>query len=310
MTGICAHVGFTPTGPGDDPCGTTGTRRKDRKEDPMEHRLNTPLSLALACTAAALAAAFPAGAEPDDDDEQAFGAVSVIIETNATDCDSGLQFFFDADPWRHVVVSSPRGRPVLVVRPRGALAGYGLTEQFNETNEPVMAELADAAPELECDEAEGTLEDLFHRFPAGAYEFEGLTVEGEELDGEAVLSHVIPAPPVLLSPEEDVPADPDGTVVRWERVDGLIPVFPNVFGPRGITDGDVEIVAFEIVVDREAVDGVEAPLRILDAKVPGDVTEVMLPPGIMEPNSLYKLEVLQIDRSGNQTIAESTFETQ
>ena len=143
--------------------------------------------------------AFPHDARGQDGDEDGipFSDVSVILETNATDCDTGLQLFFDGDAWNEVKVEAPNGIRILHVRATGPLRGFGLTEQFNETNEPVMAELVEGFPELECDEPEFTLEELFELFPEGIYEFEGQTIEGDELEGEATLSHVIPAPPRL-----------------------------------------------------------------------------------------------------------------
>ena len=254
--------------------------------------------------AAMLAAGMTFGAFPhdvlgqdDDENEIPFSDVSIILETNATDCDTGLQLFFDGDPWRRVSVEDPNGRTILDVRATGALRGFGLTEQFNETNEPVMAELVEGFPELECDEPEFTLEELFELFPEGVYEFEGKTVEGEELEGEATLSHAISAPAEIVAPEEGSVLNANNPVsIEWVRVNE--PILPDL--------GPVEIVGFQVIVERED----PAPLVVFTADLPADATKVTVPPEFLQPGASYKFEVLQIDVSGNQTIAESVFETE
>lgn len=258
--------------------------------------------------AAMLATALTAGAfvhdargQNGDEVENPFSDVSIILETNATDCDTGLQLFFDGDPWKSVNVEDPSGKRILDVRALGPLGGFGLTEQFNETNEPVMEELVEGFPELECEEPEFTLEELFERFPEGTYEFEGSTVEGDEIEGEATLSHVIPAPPEIVAPEEDSVLDAnEPVIIKWTRVDE--PILPGL-GREPLDD--VLIIGFQVVVVRED----PAPVAVFTADLPPDATEVTVPPQFLQPDASYTFEVLQIDVSGNQTIAESGFET-
>jgi hypothetical protein len=103
-----------------------------------------------------LAAGLIFGASPHDARGQEQDA-SIILETNATDCDTGLQLFFTGDAWKRFIVEDPDGGRMLDVTPMGPLRRLGLIEQFNETNEPVMEELVSAFPELECAEPESTL---------------------------------------------------------------------------------------------------------------------------------------------------------
>jgi hypothetical protein len=242
-----------------------------------------------------------ARSQDGDADEIAFSDVSIILETNATDCDTGLQLFFDGDPWKSVNVEDPSGKRILDVRALGPLGGFGLTEQFNETNEPVMEELVEGFPELECEEPEFTLEELFELFPEGTYEFEGKTVAGAEIESEATLSHVIPAPPDIVAPEEDSVLDANEPVsIEWTRVDK--PILPGL-GREPLDD--VEIIGFQVIVVRED----PSPLVVFSADLPADVTEVTVSPEFLQSGANYTFEVLQIDVSGNQTIAESGFET-
>src|SRR5918994_2077444 len=181
-------IPFT-TGKGDTTMRQSDSDPNGRQEQVLGPCIPQALSwLPAAMLAAGLAfGAFPhdARGQDGDEDEILFEEVTIILETNATDCDTGLQLFFDGDAWNEVKVEAPNGIRILHVRAMGPLRGFGLTEQFNETNEPVMAELVEGFPELECDEPEFTLEELFELFPEGIYEFEGETVEGDELEGEA-----------------------------------------------------------------------------------------------------------------------------
>jgi hypothetical protein len=275
--------------------GTNG--RRERRFGPSISRAFSRLPAAI-LTAVLMFGAFPHDARSQDsnEDELPFADVSIILETNATDCDTGLQLFFDGDAWKSVKIKDPNGRRILDVRALGSLRGFGLVEQFNETDEPVMKELVEGFPELECDEPEFTLEEFFELFPEGIYEFKGKTVEGDKMEGEATLSHVIPAPPEIVAPEEDSVLDVNNSVIiEWERVDE--PILPGL--------GDVEIGGFQVIVERED----PAPLVVFTADLSADTTAVRVPPQFLQTGASYSFAVLQIDVSGNQTIAESGFET-
>lgn len=265
----------------------------------QERRFGPCISQALfRLPAAMLWAGLIFGAFPHDARGQ---DASIILETNATDCDTGLQLFFDGDAWKRVIVEDPNGRRILDLKAMGRLRGLGLVEQFNETNEPVMEELVEAFPELECAEPEFTLEEFFELFPEGIYRFQARTSEGDRIESEATLSHAIPAPPEIVAPEEGSVLDAnDPVIIHWERVDE--PILERVGGEP--LDG-VEIIGFQVVVEREN----PAPLVVFTADLPADATEVTVPPEFLQPDASYKFEVLQIDVSGNQTIAESEFET-
>jgi hypothetical protein len=44
--------------------------------------------------------------------------------------------------------------------------------------------------------------------------------------------------------------------------------------------------------------------------LPASKTRVTVPPEFLEPNTVYLFEVLAIEEGGNQTITESSFETE
>jgi hypothetical protein len=62
---------------------------------------------------------------------------------------------------------------------------------------------------------------------------------------------------------------------------------------------------YEVLVVDDAV-GVPNPQRSFDVMQPGDATSVSVPSQFLAPGS-YKVEVLAIDRTGNQTLSEVPF---
>ena len=116
-----------------------------------------------------------------DEDESSFSEAEIFFELNNTDGDLGIHALIDGDPWKRLQIEDTAERRMLNVRVSGRLRRQGLTEIFFESAEPTFAELSPAR--------------FFRRFPAGTYEVEGLTLEGDELEGEVTLTHVIPAPP-------------------------------------------------------------------------------------------------------------------
>jgi Fibronectin type III domain len=204
-----------------------------------------------------------------------FADVKMIVEVNSTDGDAGLQVFLDGEAWQSIEVRSPDGRTILDVSAKGKnLKDLGLTELFSESEEPSFDELP--------------LERFLARFPAGEYRFVGRTVEGRRLTGKAVLSHDIPAGPMLLSPQPDTPVTGDSVVVEWRPA----------IQPQGI-----DIVSYQVSVERED------PLRVVAVDLPSTATSITVPAEFLEPGTEYKVEVLAIEASGNQTITERTFVT-
>jgi hypothetical protein len=198
----------------------------------------------------------------------------IIIETNATDGDTGIQIFLDADGWDEMTVSAPNGETMVLVRGEGSIAELGLTEFFFESVEPELSELP--------------LEELLALFPEGEYGFLGKTLEGDELVGTAVFTHAIPDGPVLLAPQEDAVVEPNEVVVSWAPV----------ADPPGS-----QIVAYQVIV--EGGD----PEREFSVHVPASVTSVSVPAEFINPTTEYDFEVLAIETGGNQTISESSFVT-
>ncbi len=205
-----------------------------------------------------------------------FSDARIRIEINATDGDSGLHVLLDAEGWKYVKIFAPNGRMVFHVAGGGGVRKTGLTELFFESAEPGFDELP--------------LDEFLKRFPAGEYRFVGKTIEGDTLSSIAVLTHVLPAAPTLLSPAENSVQDPANTVVRWE---------PVADPPGG------RITRYEVLVTQEE----PKPKRVLSAVLPATVSSMTVPPTFLLPNTEYKFEVLAIEEGGNQTLSEGTFRT-
>jgi hypothetical protein len=204
------------------------------------------------------------------DSEIPFSKAKIIIEFNSTANggvgDVGVQVLLDGEPWRLLKIKSPNGREILHIIASSSLRKQGLTELF---------------------------------FEEGTYEFEGKTIEGQEIEGKATFTHVIPAGPVIVSPPLNAEVDPKNLVISWKAV------------TKDIAGRDSVIVAYQIIVERTDNDQLGAALRTFDIKLPATSQSVTVPAEFLEPGTEYKFEVLAIEAGGNQTISEGgPFRTQ
>lgn len=208
-----------------------------------------------------------------------------LIEHNATDDDTGYQLFVDGEPWNRLTVEGPGGG-VIEVNALGAMVGFGLTEGFFETNEPPGAEFP--------------LEDVLALFPEGKYVFEAASVDGPTLRGTATLTHTIPAEPEIRSPAEGAVVDPRNLVVSWNPVE------------ESLTGGRLTIEGYQVIVAKDVdLKPSESFFKSeMSVFLPASTTSLTVPSEFLEPRTAYGIEVLAIESSGNQTIAQRTFETQ
>ncbi len=199
-----------------------------------------------------------------------FKSATLIVETNGTDGDAGLQIDLDHEPWRSISIARPDGQMIFDVRNRGVLKDYGLTELFSESSEPPFTQFPFA--------------EFKKLFPEGRYTFTGETIDGGMMKSRVRLTHNIPAAPEVTSPEEGSTVPADGLVVEW------LPVT----SPAGI-----EIAEYLVGLSGLTVTG-------LKAELPADATGLTIPAEILESGD-YTLEVLAIEVGGNQTITEVHF---
>jgi hypothetical protein len=220
---------------------------------------------------------------------------TIIVEVNATDGDAGFQIFLDGEGWKRVSIYDPNWRQIFKVKTRGGVREIGGgTELFLETAEPEF-------------ETPDELQELLDLLPPGDYRFYGRTVEGDWLHGTAELTHNIPCAPELVQPAEVDPEEQEPNVVpepvniSWEEVENLLGPDPDEPEEVGCTEEEAEIVGYQVIVEDEEA-GQEFNITL-----PADATNVTVPDEFTLPNRVYKFEVLAIEDSGNQTIAESFF---
>ena len=255
-------------------------------------------------TAGATAAQTPSTAQPSsappspgaelcfDEGEPFEGEARVYIEHNATDKDTGLHGMFDQEGLVKGCLRTPDGTEILLVDPVNPLDDLGINQFFFESREPPNAEYSIA--------------DLKADFPEGNYLISGVDYEGTKRVGSALFTHAIPRPPKIVEPrlvgEEQAESNrrpATGLIIDWEPVSETI-------------DGEpVEIAGYEVIVTQEEYD---APHNLsrpeYDVHVPADLTKLAVPRGFLQPDTLYEVEVLALEESGNQTIRVGFFTTE
>lgn len=221
-----------------------------------------------------------------------FETAYLYIEHNATDADTGVHGLFGGEAWSELCIWDPSGELILSVQPKGSLGELAISDLFFESREPPNDE--------------HPIETLTAAFPEGEYTVGGTDFEGVARVGTATFTHDIPAAPVIATPEvvEDEEegaenlVEREGLVVSWEPV------------AETLTGDPVTITAYEVIVtkvDHEDPNGFSRP--IYDVHVGPEVTALPVVMEFLEPDTLYELEVLAIEVSGNQTISLGFFTT-
>ncbi len=240
--------------------------------------------------------------DEDDEDDIEFDEAHVFFELNNTDGDLGIHALIDGEPWKRLRIEDQQERRVLDVKLRGRLRRQGLTEIFFESAEPNFEELSPV--------------EFFDRFPAGTYEIEGVTLEGDKLESETEITHAMPAPPkptVNGEPsngsscdEDEEPVTVSGPVViAWPKVDKT---HPDLGEPRN--SDEITINNYEVVVEVEfEVDG-EDFASVFSVILPPDVTSMTIPAEFIAQGEEFKYEVLAREESFNQTAVECFFKVE
>ena len=80
---------------------------------------------------------------------------------------------------------------------------------------------------------------------------------------------------------------------------------------RNTVDGEpVKITGYEVIVTKEVPDDPHGFSRpTYDVHVPARVNALSVPAEFLEPHTVYELEVLALEQSGNQTISVGFFKT-
>lgn len=214
--------------------------------------------------------------------EEKMPTTKLFFEYNSTDNDTGIHGAFDTSSFTELCIYDPNGKQILAVKPQGKLKELGMAGIFFESREPKHGEVSIRKHESD--------------FPEGLYSIKAVTHEGVGLTGAAMLTHTVPAPTTILFPKEKQTLGIGDVEVRWTPV-------------TSTTKGEpVVITGYEVIVTKENHEdphGLSQP--IYDVHVNPSVTSLRVPKEFFEPNTEYELEVLAIEKSGNQTITVSFF---
>jgi hypothetical protein len=237
-------------------------------------------------------------ADDDDDDELEFEETWFNIEFNFSDQDLGVRGFVDGEPWKEVEIEDPNERTIAKIKAKKSMKQQGFAELFFESGEPTLEEV--------------TIAEFLSRFPEGTYEFEGETIEGDEIEGEADFTHVIPCGPGGLS-AAGANTSGDPIIIKWEEVTQVVDLENSVYDAVSCIDPEdpeyLQIVGYRVEVEWEEVldEGTEDEEEIthrFGIDLMADQFQVTVPPEFIPPGQEYQFEVLAVEVSGNQTITE------
>jgi hypothetical protein len=204
-------------------------------------------------------------------EEISLSEARIYWEYNSSGPDLGVHVFLDGEDWKSMKIFHPNGKLLFSVEGKQGYKELGMTELFFEGAEPNLNDVE--------------LQDLLDLFPEGEYEFEGLTVDGNEIEGEADFSHAIPD-----GPDVSDTGDVSGStlIIKWDPVDSP---------PDGFPDEEITIVGYQVIVDS------------FEVTLPSTATQCTVPPEFVDSldSGEHVFEVLAIEESGNQSITEGTF---
>ncbi|MDP9495312.1 MAG: hypothetical protein M3P87_08735 [Actinomycetota bacterium] len=235
-----------------------------------------------------------AGQEPTCPTEgEVLETAKLYVEHNATDADTGVHGLFGGEAWSELCLWDPNGQLIMLVDPQGPLGDLTVSDLFFESREPPNDEFS--------------MDDLKAAFPEGEYKVGGTDFERIPRVGVALFTHDVPAEPDITAPvlaeDEETAGEAIvssiGMVVTWDPVTELV-------------SGDsLTVTGYEVIVtkvDHDDPNGWSRP--VYDVHVGPDATSLSVPVEFFEPATVYELEVLAIEVSGNQTISVGFFTTE
>jgi hypothetical protein len=260
----------------------------------MSRQMSRPLFLPLLTlallssgAAALISSSGRAGSSGRAEQARRFTEAEIFVELNDTDGDLGLHASIDGEPWTSLEIEGPYERKLLDIFSVGHLRNQGMTQLSFESAEPPFDVLDPA--------------DFFRRFPEGRYEIEARAQGGGTLEGTAVLSHVLAAPPenILVSgmpAAESCDATPlpkvfAPVIIRWDPVTTSHPDIGK--------SGPIKVSRYQFFVERAGV--------TLSIDLPATITEFEVPRAVTDLGKDFKFEIIARTTTGNNTAVESCF---
>jgi hypothetical protein len=172
----------------------------------------------------------------------------------------------DGDDLLSARIKDPNGRWIFGDLAMGPLREQFLTETFVESAEP----LCWPDPEADPDEEIVTLEEFLERWTPGTYVFRGRGEGGERSTGATELTYALPAAPADVDFDEAViswaPGDDLGHCASASELDDLV-----LDGELPVHPEDVEVAAWEIVLEPDVDDGDPTGALTYTIRVAGDI---------------------------------------
>ncbi len=129
---------------------------------------------------------------------------------------------------------------------------------------------------------ESSLADVLATYPEGVYPMRARARDGSCVEGSAVLSHRLPAAPVVIYPTEGDSSVPTNFTVTWTPDPGA--------------------AGYQVILEQDENDG-------LIVKLPAGSGSFRVPDRVLESGKETLLEVVAIGSNGNRTQVEVSFTT-
>ena len=127
-----------------------------------------------------------------------------------------------------------------------------------------------------------------------------------ELTGSATFTHDVPAPPTIDAPV--LAADPRDTKKNPVPLEDLTVTWQDV--TETVAGGPADITGYEVIFTKEIDDDPNGFSRpTYDVHVPPTLNGLRVPAEFLEADTVYEVEVLALEVSGNQTITVGFFKT-
>lgn len=215
---------------------------------------------------------------------------NLFIEDNAGDGDIGVHGYFDDHGWTELCVFDPSGALIHHVKPEGRMAKLGIAGVFFESREPEYADWDYEA--LKAD------------WPEGMYSLRAVDFDGGLLTGAAWFTTVLPTMPQIVSPDS-VPEVDAGPLPKVPAADLRVEWRPVTTSQDG---RPINIRAYHMTLVKENHEDAHGFSRpVFSVHLGPNATSIMVPASFFDPDSVYEIEVLAIEESGNQTIGGASF---
>lgn len=129
---------------------------------------------------------------------------------------------------------------------------------------------------------------------------------GSILTGAVTFSHDVPAPTAIIYPA--LAEDEENAGEALVSIDDLMIEWADV--TKTVDGGPLTITAYKVIITKVEHDSPHSLSQpIFDVHVPADRNTLTVPVEFLEPDTVYELEVLALEESGNQTISIGFFQT-